>query len=382
MATRYWVGGTGTWNASNTANWSASSGGAGGASAPVAADTVVFDSNSGTGTCTTASGSTCTTATLDSSTLVLKLGAAHTMSGTFTLTTGTIDLDNNTLTCRIFSSSNSNTRSIAFGSSGQITVTGNNTPVFNIFTATNFSYTGTSKVVLNYSGSTGTRYYYLGGSTSGSESNAINLLITAGTDALIIGSSTKVKNLDLTGWSGNLNAENLFCYGNLTLSSGTVDTSTSSLIFAATSGTQQVTTNGVTLNRAITVNAPNATVSFQDALTQGSTRTFTFTAGTLKLKAGVTSTVGAFATSGTTQKYLQSTTSGTQATLSDASGVNSVSYLTIADSFVTGGATWNSFYSNGNIDAGNNTNWDFGATPVLGAEYEYKLRSFTEPRRF
>lgn len=30
MANRYWVGGSGTWNASNTTNWSTASGGAGG----------------------------------------------------------------------------------------------------------------------------------------------------------------------------------------------------------------------------------------------------------------------------------------------------------------------------------------------------------------
>jgi len=41
--TRYWVGGTGTWDASTTTNWSASSGGAGGASVPTSADAVVFD---------------------------------------------------------------------------------------------------------------------------------------------------------------------------------------------------------------------------------------------------------------------------------------------------------------------------------------------------
>ena len=35
MALRYWVGGSGIWGASNTANWSATSGGAGGAVAPV-----------------------------------------------------------------------------------------------------------------------------------------------------------------------------------------------------------------------------------------------------------------------------------------------------------------------------------------------------------
>lgn len=36
MANRYWIGGTGNW--SDTSHWSASSGGAGGASKPTAAD--------------------------------------------------------------------------------------------------------------------------------------------------------------------------------------------------------------------------------------------------------------------------------------------------------------------------------------------------------
>jgi hypothetical protein len=41
--TRYWVGGTGTWDSSTTTNWSASSGGLGGASVPTSADAVVFN---------------------------------------------------------------------------------------------------------------------------------------------------------------------------------------------------------------------------------------------------------------------------------------------------------------------------------------------------
>jgi hypothetical protein len=48
MADRYWVGGAGTWNSSNTANWSTSSGGAGGASVPTSADNAIFDANSKT----------------------------------------------------------------------------------------------------------------------------------------------------------------------------------------------------------------------------------------------------------------------------------------------------------------------------------------------
>ena len=48
MANRYWVGGTGTWSASNTTNWAATSGGAGGQSVPGPSDTVTFNAASGT----------------------------------------------------------------------------------------------------------------------------------------------------------------------------------------------------------------------------------------------------------------------------------------------------------------------------------------------
>jgi len=46
MADRYWVGGTGTWDATSTTKWSATSGGASGASVPTAADAVIFNSAS------------------------------------------------------------------------------------------------------------------------------------------------------------------------------------------------------------------------------------------------------------------------------------------------------------------------------------------------
>lgn len=51
MADRYLVAsGNVTWNSSNTALWSATSGGATGASVPTSADDVFIDANSGTGT--------------------------------------------------------------------------------------------------------------------------------------------------------------------------------------------------------------------------------------------------------------------------------------------------------------------------------------------
>jgi len=49
MADRYWILGTGSWSSTNTVNWSATSGGTGGASVPTAADNVIFDANSDAG---------------------------------------------------------------------------------------------------------------------------------------------------------------------------------------------------------------------------------------------------------------------------------------------------------------------------------------------
>lgn len=60
MANRYWVGGTGTWNGTNTTNWSTTSGGASGASVPTSVDDVFFDANSDSGAPFTVTQSTVT----------------------------------------------------------------------------------------------------------------------------------------------------------------------------------------------------------------------------------------------------------------------------------------------------------------------------------
>ena len=542
MATYYWVGGTGTWDASSFANWSLSSGGVPGVLAPNSADTVIFDSASGTGTCTTAAGSVCATATLNSATLGLTLGANHTMSGTFTLTLGTLTISNYVLTCNIFSSSNSNIRNITFGS-GSIDITGNNTTIWTSATSTNFTISGTSKVNCIYAGSTGTRT--IGALAASGEAHAINFNISAGSDIINIVANSALGYLNFTGYTGISavnNATRVF-YGDLTLApnmtftsgasvtffsstsnqkitsnnvtldfpitqngiggtvqlqdnltarsytltQGTLDLSSgnrtlsigvfastnsntraiafgggnitltgsgtvwntgtptnfsrtgtptvnisnnsatattvstgamteaqslnfnyttgtytltdtaaryksvnftgfagtipnsvrtifgsftlsagmtltagaNATTFAGTSGTAQITTAGKTLDFPLSIDGVGGTFAFQDALTQGSTRAFTVTNGTVQLKNGVTSTVGSFVTSGTTQKFLQSTLAGTQATLSQASGTVSAAYLTVKDSNATGGATWNAFITSNNIDAGNNNGWDF-----------------------
>lgn len=59
MASRFWVGGAGVWDAATTTHWSATTGGAGGASAPTSADDVFFDANSGAGTVTSSGTRAC-----------------------------------------------------------------------------------------------------------------------------------------------------------------------------------------------------------------------------------------------------------------------------------------------------------------------------------
>lgn len=407
MASRYWIGGDGNW--SDTAHWSASSGGSGGESVPVAADNVFVNANSDVSsanfsinvdssrTCNSLSISSVdvlvtisntTNLTINGLTSVsasaanygLKLTSNFSTGTSFTHTSGTFDFTDCVLTCGTFNSSNSNTRSIAFGTTGKIIVTGNNATVFSVSTNTNLTITGTASVEATYAGSTGTRVI----STSiFSEALSFNLKVSAGTDIITVSNGTTQKNLDFTGFAGTLNNNTRTIYGNLIISSGmTCTAGTSATTFASTSGTKTITTNNQTLDFPIGFNGVGGTWEFSDALTQGSTRAFTITNGTVKLKAGATSTVGAFATSGSNQKYLQSTTAGSQATLSQASGTVTVRYLTIKDIAATGGATWNAYYDNGNIDAGNNVNWNFGGTPSYDTEYGYRLRSFTEQGRF
>jgi hypothetical protein len=299
---------------------------------------------------------------------------------TFTLTAGDLHINNLTLSTGLFASSNSNTRNIDF-KSGNITLTQNGATIWTTATTTGLTILGTPVVNCTYAGSTGTRTITTGVLT---EANTISFNVTAGTDIFAITTTAYIKNLSFTGFSGTLSNGGRNIYGNLTISSGmTLTAGTLGTTFAGTSGTQQITTANKTLDFPFIFNGVGGTFAFQDALTQGSTRAFTVTNGTVQLKNGVTSTVGAFATSGTNQKFLQSTTLGSTATLSQASGTVDVSYLTIRDITATGGATFNAFVDQNNVDAGNVNGWDFGISPIVGgAEYTYALRSLTEQRRF
>jgi hypothetical protein len=267
---------------------------------------------------------------------------------TFTLTAGTLDLNNLTLSTDLFSSSNSNTRAIAFGT-GNITVTGNDATVWSMTTATNFTYTGTPTVNFTYSGSTGSRVVQYGGTAGGTEANAISINVTAGTDSFV--NSGVYKNLNYTGFSGTLTSGTRTIYGNLTIPNTIVSNTSSTWTFAATSGIQQITTNGVTLNFPILQDGVGGTVSLADNLTIDSTRTFTLTNGALDVN-DKTLTTGLFSSSNSNTRSIDLGTNGnitvngggwtaTTSTGLSLTGTGTIDMtLGTAKTFAGGGATY------------------------------------------
>lgn len=439
MASRFWVGGTGTWDTTNTANWSATSGGAGGASVPVAVDAVFFNANSGGGTVTLAQDVTHTIISL---------------SGY----TGTLDFNSKT-----------------------ISLSASNTTIVNAGTAT---MTGNPHFILTYAGGVGTRTLV----AANAEASAASFTIQAGSD--IVASPGRVRNYTFNdAFTGSLSADGATVYGNITFSANmTVPASTTAWSIGGQSGTINITTKGVVFDRPAFfggASGSTVTISFQDNFTQGSTRAFTtwngtidgngknisigsfsmlsgiktltlgsgtwsvagnwdantnvtgltvsastgtinmtsasaktFSGGaktwptlnqggagaltiagsnsfanitntvqpaTITLTSGTTQTVTQFTASGTSGNLitLNASTAGNRATLTDSGGVNSVSYMDIKDIAATGYGEWQAYTSDGNVDSGNNVGWVFAEPPPLTAsEYQISLKSFTERRSF
>jgi hypothetical protein len=314
MANRYWVGGTGTWDAANTTNWSTASGGAGGASVPTSADIVFIDADSGGGTIT-----------LGADANIIRLDARG----------STVNVDWNSYKIAI------NGSGTTVWYSGGITATGSSEA------KVEFTYTGANNRTITPRSGVG-------------ENSAISVYVTAGIGNFTIstGSTGVLQNLNFTGFSGTLvptsGGASWTIYGDLTLSATmTMPTMNGAFLLRGVTATRTVTANGKTFNQPVTVNAPANTIKFAEALT---CTTFSLTSGTAEFEAGTTNTATTFVLNG---NAIQSSLPGTQYTLSQASGTVNANNTTITDSNATGGATWNAFISQGNIDGGNNTGWDF-----------------------
>jgi len=383
MADRYWVGGTGTWDGTNTTNWSATSGGAGGASVPTSADNVIFNGSSDSAgnpfTVTVGSARSCldfTASSLDSAMTLAgsnnltierslslpatnftwshtgnlffqgsnagtvntngvtlssnifiskspstqTLQAALTTTGSFTLSVGTIDLANFSLTCGSFVNTGSSTRTIAFGTTGSISLTGSGS-VWDSTITTGFTFTGTSDVRLTNSGSTATSI------TTGSlsASQALNFSVTSGTYTLTLGAGGVFRNLNFTGFSGlfSIAAISPTISGDITFTNTmTTSRTTGVLTF---SGTCTITSNALTL--ALPITFSSGTLQLVDNLSI--TGAFTMTGNTTLTLNSNTLTVTSFVSASGTRVFAfgtgSITTTGT-GTVWNISSTSSLSY--------------------------------------------------------
>jgi len=211
MASYYWVGGNGTWDTTTTTNWASSSGGAGGAGVPTAADTALFDANSGAAV-----------VTLGQSVTVLIFDASA-FSGTLAFSTYTIFVVGNAAT-------------VARGSA-------------------TMTCTGSRRVELTYSGSTGTRGVTTGGAIG--INAAMSVYVSAGTDIISIGASSHLYDLNFTGFSGSFLSNTRTIYGSLTFSTTMTTTGSGALVFGATAVGQTVDFGNFTQTKNIAVGYAN-----------------------------------------------------------------------------------------------------------------------------
>lgn len=335
MANRYWVGGTGTWDASDTTHWSASSGGAGGSSVPGASDDVIFNGSSGGGT---------VTVNTNFSVLSVTMGA---FTGTLTFAT-----NNNSPTMQTFSGTGTGTRTLSLGS-GTFFLTGSNTTIWDFANGTNLTFNaGTAVVKCTYSGGTGSRTLRNQGTS------ATNLWISAGTDSIILTSTYTAVNLDFTGFAGTLTNTSIRVGGNLTMgSSMTVTSGSSDITFINAGASNTITSNGVAMNIPLVFNSTGSTWTLQDdlSLSGASARSVTLTAGTLAISSK-TLTCDSFLGSGTGVRSL-STGTGTIVLTGSAETVWTTS--TSTNMTITGTGTVKCTYSGSTgsrfVITGNNT---------------------------
>jgi hypothetical protein len=216
------------------------------------------------------------------------------------LTSGTLDLNNQTLSTGAFSASvvAGTPRTLAFGT-GVLSLTGTAT-VFTALLETGFSVTGSKTVNVTSVGATAITV----SSGTLTEANALDFNFTGGTYALSSASLT-ARSLNFTGYSGTWSASSATdIYGSLTLSAGmTVVASTGTMSFIGTSGTQTITSFGKNIDRNVTVNAPGGTVRLAGSLNMGVSKAFVLTAGTFDMN-GYDVIVGTVAVTGTNTRTL------------------------------------------------------------------------------
>lgn len=221
MANRFWVGGSGTWDGTTATNWSATTGGAGGATAPTAADDVFLDASSGVGTVTLATGAVCrslnctgfTQTLLHTSSVSLNIGDATAGASNIAikLVAGmTYTLGNGQTSEIKFLSTSATQQTVDFGGKTTAQVTyngvGGSWILSSAHTSNNTATVFVTNGTLNTNGQT-----CAWGALSSSNSNTRT--ITLGASTLTLTNGTPVDFQTATGLTFNANTSTIICTG-------------------------------------------------------------------------------------------------------------------------------------------------------------------------
>lgn len=343
--TRYWVGGTGNWNA--TTEWATISGGASGASVPLPQDDVVFDANS-----------------FSAGSLTVSIGTTNFRLGKNINWTGVLNTPtwNFEQTSRIFGSLTlvsgmtlTGISDIVLRGRGSFNITSAGKSFDNRFDID--APTGTYTLQDAFSIGTTRSLFVLRGTFNANNQNVtVGLFNSAG-------SSTRTITMGSGTWTITGNATNIWIIGAVGLTM-TANTATIKLTGTLTAA-RTFSGGSLNFNGASYWNA--TTGAFAIVITGSNTfNDFKIDAGRIQhFTAGTTTTVTTFTAVGTAVDGI-TITSPTAAnhTLSDTAGTNTVSYCTISRSTAQGGATWAA--SNGtNTDGGNNSGWQFILTTFI-----------------
>jgi hypothetical protein len=247
------------------------------------------------------------------------------IADTTILTRGTLDLNNLTHSTGRFRASNSNTRSIAFGTTGSIvtTTTTAAAKVLEMAIATNFTFTGTSNISAAMSS---TRTFEFG-TTGATASNRLNINLTSGASVPTFTGS--FRQINFTGSTCNPGNKNISCHG-FTLASGGTYTSTD---FTIVSGGNTITSNGKAID-ILTVNIPVflgiSSVTLQDALTCSVNAVLTLTEGGLDLN-DFTLTTGSLSSSNSNDRRIDFGTTGSIVLTTTTAGATVLSMSNATD---------------------------------------------------
>lgn len=318
----------------DTATWSATSGGSGGASVPLPQDTAYLNASSGSGTYSLNSSSSNGSVDCTGFTGTLSVASSQSFYGSlFRLST--------TTTISAFSSFTFNqpltldTQGRSFG--GGVLFFANTTLASNLVTTGIIQIRGGTFDAAGYNVT----------------ANDISNASTSNSHGITMGSGTWTLTGTGTIWSFS---------GSTTITRGT-----STIVLSNTSATARTFTGGGKIYNNLEIGGATgtSTLTFSDGNTFNQISSTKTVAHTIRFTSGTTTTVTTWSVNGTAGNVvtIDSTTAGSRATLAKAGGGTvTVDYASIKDNTASPTSTW---FANNSTDAGNNLNWIFAGANMF-----------------